>query len=127
MDSIARRSPGTSRRPRCSSAARRERVIDADALLCSEPAQVASAFLGSGNCLGVRNAFAQPEAFVVYEEERLVLAVEKLGNDNRSAEIEAKLILGESAAGGAISIVEKGVGIKVAITEELPGFAMQFV
>jgi len=58
-----------------------------------------------------RQTLAQPESFVIREEECLVLAVVELGNNDRPTDRNTELILSERAGRDTMLVVKEIIGI----------------
>src|SRR5262249_44593249 len=74
-----------------------------------------------------RGANALPETFIMEEPDRAVLAVVDLGNENRSADSRAEIVLVERWFYAAGAIEEKIVGIHHAVLKEIENTAVKVV
>ena len=70
---------------------------------------------------------ADARAFVISEEEALVLTVVNAGDDNGATDRRAELVLPEFAFAPTTGVFKEVSGIKLVIADEFPHVAMELV
>src|SRR5205085_9254030 len=98
-------------------AACRKRIVDRSARASSVITQISGSILDGRDSLSGRLTLAEPEAFIVHEEERPVAAVNKFGNIDRAAEVEPELILREGGTWSGVLIVEERIRVEDSVSQ----------